>query len=104
MPIYEYKCVKCEKLHEVIQKFGDEPLRVCPDCGGDLKKLISNTSFVLKGTGWYLTDYASGDRKKSMESEGSSETSKTEKTEKTEKPDKTDKPEKSEKAEPAASK
>ena len=58
MPVYEYKCSGCEKVFEVVQKFSDEPLKVCPGCGGKLGKLISNTSFVLKGTGWYLTDYA----------------------------------------------
>ncbi len=59
MPIYEYGCTKCGKTHEIMQKFSDAPLSVCPDCGGEVKKLISNTSFVLKGTGWYATDYAS---------------------------------------------
>ena len=65
MPIYEYQCQDCLRKHEVMQKFSDEPLSVCPVCGGSLRKLISNTSFVLKGTGWYKTDYASPDRKKS---------------------------------------
>ncbi len=41
----------------------------CPDCGGEMKKLISNSSFVLKGTGWYKTDYASGAAKKAVKSE-----------------------------------
>ena len=59
MPIYEYGCAKCGKTHEIMQKFSDVPLAVCPDCGGEVKKLISNTSFVLKGTGWYVTDYKS---------------------------------------------
>ncbi|MEJ2695223.1 MAG: zinc ribbon domain-containing protein [Candidatus Sulfobium sp.] len=63
MPIYEYQCEGCGKHHEVMQKITDAPLTVCPDCGGKMKKQISNTSFVLKGTGWYVTDYAS-DRKK----------------------------------------
>ena len=62
MPIYEYGCTKCGKHHEVMQKMSDEPLTKCPDCGGELKKKISNTSFVLKGTGWYATDYASGSK------------------------------------------
>ncbi len=69
MPIYEYKCLNCSNQMEVMQKFSDEPLATCPECGGELKKLISNTSFVLKGTGWYLTDYASPERKKAMEAE-----------------------------------
>ncbi len=62
MPIYEYGCQKCGKHHEVMQKITEEPLTVCPVCGGEMKKKISNTSFVLKGTGWYVTDYASGNK------------------------------------------
>ncbi len=74
MPIYEYECLQCGKNHEVMQKFSDAPLTACPECGGEVKKLISNTSFVLKGGGWYVTDYASSERKKAMDSEkGASE-------------------------------
>lgn len=56
MPIYEYKCRKCGKIIEVSQKVGDLPLTKCK-CGGKLRKLISSTSFILKGSGWYATDY-----------------------------------------------
>ncbi len=73
MPIYEYKCLKCDEVHEVMQKFSDEPLSTCPTCGGQLKKLISNSSFILKGTGWYKTDYASPERKKKEEAEKKSD-------------------------------
>ncbi len=59
MPIYEYECLNCGEMHEALRKFSDKPLSKCPKCGGTLKKLISNTSFILKGTGWYKTDYAS---------------------------------------------
>lgn len=59
MPIYEYKCDSCQKVHEVIQKFSDEPLKQCPQCQGEVTKLISNTSFVLKGSGWYADGYSS---------------------------------------------
>lgn len=65
MPIYEYECEKCKKRLEAVQKFSDPLLTECPDCKGKLKKLVSNTSFVLKGSGWYVTDYA---RKGSSES------------------------------------
>ncbi len=58
MPIYEYGCDACGRVLEVMQKFSDEPLKTCPDCSGQLTKLISRTSFQLKGTGWYVTDYA----------------------------------------------
>jgi putative FmdB family regulatory protein len=66
MPIYEYECLNCSKHCEIIQKFSDEPLTICPDCGGEMHKLISQTSFILKGTGWYVTDYASSDRKRAL--------------------------------------
>ncbi|MBI3593121.1 MAG: zinc ribbon domain-containing protein [Nitrospirae bacterium] len=73
MPIYEYECLQCGKNMEAIQKFSDAPLTTCPDCGGQMKKLISNTSFVLKGSGWYVTDYA----RKSAGSEKSASDKKT---------------------------
>ncbi|RMD57934.1 MAG: zinc ribbon domain-containing protein [Nitrospirae bacterium] len=69
MPIYEYECRSCKKRIEVFQKINDAPLTKCEFCGGELKKCISNTSFVLKGSGWYVTDYPSKDRKKAMEAE-----------------------------------
>jgi putative FmdB family regulatory protein len=58
MPIYEYECEKCGQIQEAIQKFSDKPLTVCRQCSGRLHKLISQSSFHLKGTGWYVTDYA----------------------------------------------
>lgn len=57
MPIYEYRCQQCGDF-EVTQKIKDKPLARCPGCKGKVKKLISSTSFQLKGTGWYVTDYA----------------------------------------------
>ena len=58
MPIYEYKCLQCNHEFEAVQKFSDAPVRQCSVCGGPVKKLISRSSFHLKGSGWYLTDYA----------------------------------------------
>lgn len=58
MPIYEYECTQCGKIEEAIQKFSDPPLTTCSRCSGTLHKLISQSSFHLKGTGWYVTDYA----------------------------------------------
>lgn len=58
MPIYEYKCLRCNHEFEAVQKFSDAPVRQCSACGGPVKKLISRSSFHLKGSGWYLTDYA----------------------------------------------
>jgi len=55
MPIYEYSCEKCGEITEAIQKFSDEPLTVCK-CGGKLKKIMSNNSFILKGDGWFASN------------------------------------------------
>ena len=60
MPIYEYQCEKCGTF-EATQRIIEKPLSKCPTCKGKVKKLISNTSFQLKGTGWYVTDYARKD-------------------------------------------
>ena len=58
MPIYEYECEKCGKIVEAMQKFSDDPLTTCESCNGSLHKLISRSSFHLKGSGWYVTDYS----------------------------------------------
>jgi len=58
MPIYEYQCDHCGRVEEVIQRFTDKPLTKCGHCSGNLHKLISHSAFHLKGTGWYVTDYA----------------------------------------------
>jgi putative FmdB family regulatory protein len=57
MPIYEYECTKCEVVREELQKMSDAPLSICPDCGGPVSKVFSKSSFALKGTGFYSTDY-----------------------------------------------
>ncbi len=56
MPIYEYDCPKCGEF-EVSQRITEDPLKKCPTCKSKVRKLISNTSFQLKGSGWYVTDY-----------------------------------------------
>ncbi len=68
MPIYEYSCQTCGTF-EVSQRITEKPLRRCPTCKGKVTKLISSTSFQLKGSGWYVTDYAGKDTsgKKSKE-------------------------------------
>ncbi|HJR06016.1 MAG TPA: FmdB family zinc ribbon protein [Pyrinomonadaceae bacterium] len=58
MPIYEYSCQKCGARLEVMQKITDKPLKRCKNCGGKLEKEWSTSSFQLKGSGWYVTDYA----------------------------------------------
>jgi putative FmdB family regulatory protein len=57
MPLYEYKCKRCSHVVEIMHGINDKPVRECPECGGELKKLISQSSFHLKGSGWYATDY-----------------------------------------------
>jgi putative FmdB family regulatory protein len=88
MPIYEYSCKKCGKTIEVIQKFSDPILKKHEGCGGSLTKLISASAFQLKGTGWYVTDYAR--KGKGGESESSSESSKESSKEKKESAPKTE--------------
>jgi len=76
MPIYEYGCEKCGTF-EVSQRITDKPLRRCPTCKGKVRKLISSTSFQLKGSGWYVTDYAGkGGSKGKDDSKESTDTSK----------------------------
>lgn len=58
MPIYEYKCQKCGKQFEALQGINDPDLKSCKFCRGKVHKMISMTSFALKGSGWYATDYA----------------------------------------------
>jgi putative FmdB family regulatory protein len=62
MPIYEYHCDACGNEFEEMQKFSDAPIDKCPCCGGLSHRLISHSTFVLKGTGWYVTDYAKKDK------------------------------------------
>lgn len=84
MPIYEYQCGACHHRLEVIQKFSDDPLTECPECqSATLSKLVSATSFQLKGSGWYATEMGNKSTNKSSEpaaggdSDPSSSTDKT---------------------------
>lgn len=81
MPIYEYKCKKCEAHTEAFQKITDKPLTRCRKCGGRLEKLLSAPAIQFKGSGWYVTDYA-GHSKKAAEKleKAESETSSPEKS------------------------
>ena len=64
MPIYEYACASCEHQFETIQRASEERLRDCPECGeAALKKLLSAPVFRLKGSGWYETDFKTGDQR-----------------------------------------
>jgi putative FmdB family regulatory protein len=64
MPIYEYQCEKCDHKLEKLQKISDDRLKDCPECGKPaLKKLVSAAAFRLKGSGWYETDFKTGNKK-----------------------------------------
>ena len=60
MPVYEYECRGCGKVHEVWQSMNDAPLASCPDCDGEVYKIISRSSFHLKGGGWFADGYSKG--------------------------------------------
>ena len=69
MPIYEYACPKCGEF-EVTQRITEDALKKCPTCKSKVRKLISNTSFQLKGSGWYATDYAGKGKKDATKDAG----------------------------------
>ena len=85
MPIYEYECNNCHQVTEALQKFSDPPLAECPHCSGRLKKMMSLNSFHLKGSGWYVTDYAgkkSGSQPEKKSSENGAKADKDSKSKK----------------------
>ena len=71
MPTYEYQCEKCQRVFEVRQRITEPALSTCDVCGGHVKRLLSPAPFILKGEGWYVTDYPSEARKKAKEAEKS---------------------------------
>ena len=80
MPIYEYKCKKCDVIFEAMQPVSAKPLKTCNGLGcndkdnGKVDRLVSASGFILKGSGWYTSDYPSEARKKGLESEGQNTT------------------------------
>ena len=87
MPLYEYRCKGCGHMFEVLQKFSDRTLRTCKLCHGRLEKLISRTSFQLKGGGWDSEGYSKNGSKKPKSGEPASKTKKPKKSEKSEQSD-----------------
>jgi putative FmdB family regulatory protein len=71
VPTYEYQCTACGREFEVRQRISEPALTQCEKCGGAVKRLLSSAPFILKGGGWYVTDYPSESRKKALESEKS---------------------------------
>jgi len=95
MPIYEDECTTCGNVEEALQKFSDKPLKKCRHCSGKLHKLVSQSTFHLKGTGWYVTDYAnkskstSNSESKKPESKSAASTASKKSPDKSDKSDKT---------------
>jgi putative FmdB family regulatory protein len=75
VPTYEYECSKCHRVFEVRQRISEPALTTHEGCGGEVHRLISPAPFILKGEGWYVTDYPSEARKKAKEAEKSPATS-----------------------------
>jgi len=71
VPTYDYRCDRCEHTFEVRQRISEAPLTTCDRCGGPIRRLLAAAPFILKGGGWYVTDYPSAGRKKGMEAEKS---------------------------------
>ena len=69
MPTYDYECERCERTYEVRQRISAPVLTTCQFCGGPIRRLLAAAPFILKGRGWYVTDYPSESRKKAMEAE-----------------------------------
>ena len=88
MPIYEFRCKKCDALLEVIQKLSDKPPSKCRKCGGRLEKVFSAAAIQFKGTGWYVTDYARKDSKTEKENSSPDSASTVEKSKPKETPPK----------------
>lgn len=72
MPIYEYRCKKCNHTFERIQKFSDPHVKKCPECGGAVEQVLSAPAVQFKGSGWYVTDYAKKPSAASSSSNGDS--------------------------------
>ena len=84
MPTYEYECAACHRVFEIRQRISEPPLTTCDACGGAVHRLLSAAPFILKGEGWYVTDYPSESRKKAREAEKSSSSSASDSSSKSE--------------------
>ena len=103
MPIYEYQCPKCG-VFEVTQRITESPLRKCPTCKAKVERILSRSSFVLKGSGWYATDYGKKPSSATSETANGDTSSKSEaKTDGASKPDSAAKSESSTKSDKSES-
>jgi putative FmdB family regulatory protein len=82
VPTYEYQCEKCRRVFEIRQRITEPALTTCDVCGGAVKRLLSPAPFILKGEGWYVTDYPSESRKKAKEAEKSTSNGSADKADK----------------------
>lgn len=73
MPIFEYECTKCGKRTEKLQINGDGPLKTCPQCGGEVTRVISAPMIQFKGSGWYITDYQNKEKRNSEKANSKSQ-------------------------------
>jgi len=100
LPLYEYRCLKCDRHTDKIENMNGPHLKKCPHCGGKVESVITAPAIQFKGSGWYVTDYgkktSGGDGGKSEKNEKSEKSEKSDKSEKSEKSDKSEKSEKSE--------
>jgi putative FmdB family regulatory protein len=106
LPLYEYRCLKCDRHTDKIENLNGPHLKKCPHCGGKVESVLTAPAIQFKGSGWYVNDYgrknSGGDGSKSEQSEKSEKAEKAEKSEKSDKAEKAEKPSKSDsKAEPA---
>jgi putative FmdB family regulatory protein len=83
VPTYEYECDRCHRVFEVRQRISEPPLTTCEACGGAVRRLLSPAPFILKGDGWYVTDYPSEARKKALSAEKSPSTTSSDTSDKT---------------------
>jgi len=79
VPTYEYQCDRCNRVFEIRQRISEPALTTHDDCGGAVRRLLSPAPFILKGGGWYVTDYPSESRKKALSAEKSSSTTSSDK-------------------------
>ena len=111
MPTYGYQCVECQHEFSVFQAMKDDPIKICPNCQGAVKRLMYPVGIVFKGSGWYVNDSRPADKSEKADSDAAkpaetasgdaakTETPKTETaatSEKSDGPAKTDKPAKAE--------
>lgn len=81
MPTYGYQCTACGHEFQARQRMSDDPIKICPECNGDVKRLLYPVGVVFKGTGWYVTDYdktGRAEKEKADKGEAKPETPKTE--------------------------